>query len=58
MYKQRIENFQLQTPKKADGKDQTEQINELIEKLNNEGKRVLSISYGMGQWVTLLYEYE
>ena len=58
MLKQRLESYQIKSSKKADGKDDIAQINDIIAELNKENKRVLSVNYGLGQVITILYEYE
>ena len=54
--KQKVEIFKIKTSFKND--DSIQQINDIIEKLNSEGKRVIGLSYGLGQTVTFLCEYE
>jgi len=56
MLKQMVEVYTLKGLSKKD--DSIQQLNEIIEKLNSEGKRVVSFAYGLGQTVTLLCEYE
>ena len=56
MLKQKVEVYKLTGSFKKD--DSIQQINDIIEKLNSEGKRVVSLAYGLGQTVTFLCEYE
>ena len=57
MMKQKVEIYKL----KGDSYDMDNinpQINIIIEKLNSEGKRVLSFDFRAGLLVGFLYEYE
>jgi len=56
MLKQKVEIFSLKGFSK--NHDVIQDLNDIIEKLNSEGKRVVSMTYGLGQTATLLYEYE
>ena len=56
MLKQKIETYNMESTFKKNGT--IVQINEIIENLNSEGKRVISVNYWLGQLVMLLYEYE
>ena len=58
MLRQKLEIFRIVFAKKAGGKNDIEQINEIIAKLNAEGKRVVGVQFAFGQNISVLYEYE
>ena len=57
MIKQRVEEFQLESIH-SNGRDSTQQINDIIDQLINDGKKVVGINPGMHKSILVLYEYE